>query len=28
MLGRKVQEDSKGLLFEIYEDGTSKIIFR
>jgi hypothetical protein len=28
ILGRKVQEDSKGLLFEIYEDGTSKIIFR
>lgn len=28
MLGRRVHEDSKGMLFEIYEDGTSKIIFR
>jgi len=28
MLGRKVREDSKGFLFEIYEDGTTKTVFR
>jgi hypothetical protein len=28
MLGRKVREDSKGFLFEIYEDGTTKMVFR